>query len=138
MRKEMIQSVLDKGASYSADSEALATATVSALTALVAEISPIVGELAWRALYVRSLHLARSSFARPEVGNSVTSAELLALLHRDLQARAPVEARAAAEALLLALADLLASLIGEPLTHRLLHSAWDQPIDSKTSQEKQQ
>ena len=41
-----------------------------------------------------------------------------------LAARAPLEAREASQALMLAFAGLLISLIGEPLTDRLLLSAW--------------
>lgn len=137
MRREMVQSALDKGAGDNADSQAVAAATFSALTALLAEIKPLVGELAWRALYVRSLHLARSSFVRPEVGDLATSGDLLAVLNQDLLSRVPTEARVAAESLLLALADLLASLIGEPLTDRLLRKAWGEPAVDKISQENQ-
>jgi len=97
------------------------------LTLLLAELKPLVGELALRALYVRSLHLARSSFERPGTGELQSPDELLAPLHRDLLSRAPTESRGAAEALLLALANLLVSLIGEPLTDRLLHKAWGSP-----------
>lgn len=134
MRSEMIQSALGEGATEAADSKTVAGATVRALTSLLAELKPLVGELALRALYVRSLHLARSSFERPGTGDLESPDELLAPLHRNLLSRAPAEARGAAEALLLALANLLVSLIGEPLTDRLLHKAWGQPTPGKSSQ----
>lgn len=124
MRSEMIQSALGERATEGADSNAVASAAVRALTSLLLELRPLVGELALRALYVRSLHLARSSFERPGPSELESPDELLAPLHRDLVSRAPAEARSAADALLLALADLLVSLIGEPLTDRLLHKAW--------------
>jgi len=127
MRNEMIRSALGGGAAEGADSKTVAGATVLALTSLLAELKPLVGELAARALYVRSLHLARSSFDRPSAADLESPNELLAPLHRDLLLRAPADARGAAEALLLALADLLISLIGEPLTDRLLHKAWGTP-----------
>jgi len=76
-----------------------------------------------RALHVRSLHLAQASFERPSADLASTD-ELLAHLHQDLVSRLAAPARAAAQALLLALANLLVSLIGEPLTDRLLHKAW--------------
>lgn len=136
MRSEMIQSALGEGAAGGADSKTVAGATVRALTSLLAELKPLVGELALRALYVRSLHLARSSFERPGAGDPESPDELLAPLHRDLVSRAPAEARGAAEALLLALANLLVSLIGEPLTDRLLHKAWANPPMAKSSQVK--
>lgn len=124
MRSEMIQGALGEGAAEGADSEAVAGAAVLALTLLLAQLRPLVGEIALRALYVRSLHLARSSFDRPNEADLESPERLLAHLHQDLVSRSAVEARDAAEALLLALANLLVSLIGEPLTDRLLHKAW--------------
>ncbi len=134
MRSKTIRSALGQEGLEGADSEIVAAATVRALTLLLAELKPLVGELALRALYVRSLHLARSSFERPGAGDPEYPDELLAPLHRDLVARAPAEALGAAEALLLALVDLLVSLIGEPLTDRLLHKAWGNPPMANPSQ----
>ena len=136
MRSEMIHSVLGERAVEGADSKAVAGVAVRALTLLFVELKPLVGELALRALYVRSLHLARSSFERPGAGDLKSTDDLLAPLHQDLVMRAPVQARVAAEALLLALTDLLVSLIGEPLTDRLLHKAWGNPPFANPSQVK--
>ncbi len=134
----MIQDALGEAAvadtDYGADSSAVANATVGALSLLFAELKPLIGMLALRALYLRSLHLAQSSFERP--GFEMESAELLAHLHRDLVSRNPAQARAAAQALLMALANLLVTLIGEPLTDRLLHKAWARPPMAKTSETK--
>ena len=134
MRSEMIQSALSEGAAEGADSTIVAGAAIRALTSLIAELKPLVGELAMRALYVRSLHLARASFERPSAAEPGSPDELLAPLHRDLMSRAPADAQGAAKALLLALADLLVSLIGEPLTNRLMHKAWGTPTLAKPSQ----
>lgn len=135
MRSEMIQSALGEGALEGADSTTVAGATVQALTLLFAKLQPLIGNLALRALYVRSLHLAHSSFDRP--GTDLESpVELLTRLHRDLMSRGPDEARDAAMALLVALADLLVSLIGGPLTDRLLHKAWRNLPVAKSSEEK--
>jgi len=135
MRSEMIQSALGEAASEGADSITVADATVQALTLLFAKLQPLIGNMALRALYRRSLHLARSSFDRPS--NDLESPdELLSLLHRDLMSRSSTEARGAAMALLLALANLLVSLIGEPLTDRLLHKAWRHRLPATSSEEK--
>ncbi len=123
MRSEMILSALDDAVVEGADSQHVATQTVRALTLLLRELKPLVGDLAVRALYVRSLHLARSSFERP-AAELESLDQLLTPLHLDLSSRPPAQARSAAEALLTALANLLVSLIGEPLTDRLLHKAW--------------
>ena len=95
MRNEMIQSALGEGA----DAQSVATATVRALTLLFDAVKPLVGNLALRALYVRSLHLARSSLERPTPAPSETESpdELLASLKRDLLSRSPAAARGAAK-----------------------------------------
>ncbi len=134
MRTELIQSALGEGAAEGADSKVIAGAAIRALTLLIIELKPLVGELALRALYLRSLHLARASFERPGAGDLKSTDELLGPLHQDLVMRAPAQARVAADALLLALANLLVSLIGEPLTDRLLHKAWGNPHLAKSSQ----
>ncbi len=136
MRDDMIKQALGE-CGVEADSSAIAHATVKALTRLLEQLKPLVGELAWRALYVRSLHLARSSFIKPDVDQD-SPGDLLTPLQRDLSRRPPAAARAAAEALLLALVDLLVSLIGDPLTVRLLHKAWDIPAAGTSAQEKPQ
>lgn len=132
-RSVMIQRALDAGTTGGADSTTVADSIFRALTLLFAELKPLIGQLALRALYVRSLHLAQCSFDRPS--KVVASPdELLALLHRDLVSRDPAEGRGAAKALLLALANLLISLIGEPLTDRLLHKAWGSVPVAKSSE----
>jgi len=136
-RSEMIRAALRAGAAEGPDSRTVAAATVRALTLLLAELKPLIGSLALRALYVRSLHLAHSSFERPRIEPKALD-ELLARLHKDLVSRDPDQAREAAEALLLALANLLVSLIGEPLTDRLLHKAWGNSPAAKSSEVKPQ
>jgi len=123
MRTEMIQIALGEGAAEGADSATVAGSTVQALTLLIAELRPLIGMLALHALYRRSIHLANSSFERPST-DLASPDELLANLHRNLVSKAPADARSAAMAVLLALANLLVSLIGEHLTNRLLQKAW--------------
>ena len=57
MRSEMIEGLLDEGATADAGATAVAGATVEVLALLLAEIKPLIGTLALRALYVRSLRL---------------------------------------------------------------------------------
>jgi len=133
VRDDMIKHALGE-CGVDADSPAIAHATVNAMTGLLKHLEPLSGELASRALYVRSLHLARSSFIKPDVDRK-SPGDFLTPLQQDLSNRPPAEARAAAEALLLALADLLASLIGDSLTARLLHKSWDIPAASTSAQE---
>ena len=123
MRQEVISLVLGPGAAEDAGSGTISTETVRALGALMMELKPLVGESATLALYLRALHLARSSFERP-AGMVESVADMLAPLSRDLCGRDPNDAKAAAGALLRAFVDLLVSLIGEPLTYRMLRTAW--------------
>ena len=138
MRHEIIQRALAERAATGADSVIVADATVRALRLLHVELGSLVGDQAARALYARSLHLTRSSFSWSPAA-AEASDEFLTSLHADLASRLPTDARRAGETLLLTLSDLLISLIGEPLTHRLLRSAWGAPqVSDEPSQEKSQ
>lgn len=138
MQKETIQRALADRVPEGADSNAIADATTLSLSLLHAELTSLVGAQAARALYARSLHLTRSSFAWLSPAAARQPDELLATLRADIAAHAPHDARHASESLLTTLADLLVVLIGDPLTHRLLHSAWNTPAADEPSQEKAQ
>ncbi|MBA2412469.1 MAG: hypothetical protein H0V63_06545, partial [Burkholderiaceae bacterium] len=127
MKQEIIQHALAEGHADGADANTVAVATARALRLLFAELEPLVGGPAVHALYTRSLHLARSSFERPGPAEPEPPSEMLTALQQDLAARVPADARRAGETLLHTSADLLVSLIGEPLTNRLLLSAWGSP-----------
>ena len=71
MRKEMIQSALDKGAGDSPNSQAVATATVNALTSLLAEIKPLVGERRTTGALVTPLCVPLASGARTATSEPV-------------------------------------------------------------------
>lgn len=137
MRQEIIQQALTERAAEGVDSSAIADATVHVLRLLHAELESLVGGQAVRALHARSVHLTRSSIGWTWPAAAHPQGELLSFLRADLVARSPAQARKAAETILLTFADLLISLIGEPLTQRLLRTAWGVPQDGdKTSQEK--
>jgi len=103
--------------------DTVAAATVQALQALFAELAILIGHDAVRALYLRAMHVSLLSFER-----NVKSGQLLEALLSDLRTNlanhAPADARSAAQALLESLVALLVSLIGQPLTLRLVTSAW--------------
>jgi len=123
---EIIDRALAEGIADDADAGIVAAAAFRAVDLLLNEIRPLVGGQATRALYSRSLHLARSSFRRPDLAEPETRSDLASLQH-DLAGRAPVDARLAARALLTSFVDLLVSLIGRPLANRILESAWGTP-----------
>jgi hypothetical protein len=80
-------------------------------------------------------HLANPAFERPSA-ELASLHQLLARLDIDLVSRQPAAARSAAQALLLAPANLLVSLIGESLTDRLLNKAWGDFSVAQTSKVK--
>ncbi len=127
MRDEIARRALGRSVLDDPDSSKVSEATVRALELLLSQLAPVVGELASRALYSRSLHLARSSFARPAGAADQTRLQLFAPLGLELASRSDQDALAAAESLLLSFADLLVSMIGETLTYRLLWKAWTDP-----------
>ena len=124
MRQRIIEHALGNSVAGNVDPGTLATATVRAVRLLLAELRPLVGDLATSALYSRSLYLARASFQRPDLSALLTHDELLAPLQQDLASRAPADAQLAARGLLKSLVDLLFSLTGEPLTNQMLSKAW--------------
>ena len=136
MRHEVIQQVLNHGLPADADSESIALATVRSLTLLFAVLKPLVGDLAVQALYARSLKVARPSFHRPAEAGPRPDGDWLAPLHIELCSWSPADAWLASQALLLSLVDLLASLIGDSLTDRLLQRAWFNSRPEATTKEK--
>lgn len=123
MRPELSGSENERTAAHSVETDAVAASTVHALASLFAELKPLVGVLATQALYRRALHLARSSFSRPGA-EAPSLDEQLERLRQELASGTHADALRGSEALLHAFVDLLVSLIGGPLTFRLLRSAW--------------
>ncbi len=119
-----------------ADAEIVAVATTKALQRLVAELEPLVGPDAVHALYRRSLHLTRASSDWAVPAGGLAGTEMSAGLHEQLVSRSAPDALAAGQGLLKAFANLLISLIGEPLTSRLVMSAWGEPSADALHKEK--
>ncbi|MGH8796501.1 MAG: hypothetical protein ACREXI_05550 [Caldimonas sp.] len=138
MREKIIEHALGYGAGAGADPGSVALAAVRALRLLLAELEPLVGSQAVRALYTRSLHLTRVRFGWRAVEASESFDETLTGLQENLAARVPADARRAGATLLSTFAGLLGSLIGDPLTQRLLRSAWGSPSADENSEEKPQ
>ncbi len=138
MPHEIIKHALGKGLERDAPSSLVAEATTNAVRLLLLELKPLVGELATAALYKRGVHLAKSSLQRlPD--HAKTSDDLLAPLQQDLASRSPEEAQQVGVAVLTCLVDLLISLIGDAITHRLLRKAWGvEALEAATPEEKPQ
>jgi len=89
------------------------------------KIISIVGEDGFNSLYARSVFLTQPTF--PWLAASALSPQAdhrFATLKKCFVEQAPAQASAANSLLLLTFTDILASLIGEQLTTRILRSAW--------------
>ncbi|MDO9286713.1 MAG: hypothetical protein Q7U26_17620 [Aquabacterium sp.] len=91
-----------------------------------AALTPIIGPRGVMALWQRSLHLTAA--AHPWL-----AALDLLLLAKAVGQRDAGDAAAAVNALLRAFHELLASLIGESLTERLLRTVWSPSLALPTS-----
>jgi len=133
--QDIIRQALAVGPNEEADAHAAAKATVGALQALFRELEPLLGSRAMRALYGRSLYLARSSFAQ-RVGMPDTAQHFLDPLLADLASRSLEDARQASETLLITFSDLLITFLGEPIALRALRSAWGGTATSVATRDK--
>lgn len=116
--------------------ENVADVAISLWEPIATQIISIVGAGGFSALYVRSAFLARSTFPwLPANSLSPQMDALFADLKTILEGQTPEQASAANCLLLITLTDILASLIGEELTVRILRSAWSNDAPSRASKE---
>lgn len=101
-----------------------ADALVQPWRRLAEQLTPMIGESGFCALFGRALRLAGPA-AAPLAGCTASRplADLFLTLTKALNETGPAEAAAAHEALLATFTALLASLIGEALTKQLSHIA---------------
>jgi hypothetical protein len=125
MRREAIRRILAQRAGGAADASAIAEATLSTWRQMTAQLEPLIGVRGADALFSRSLHLTSKAFPSLAIGgNREGGAALLASLKARLEACEAAVATEASLTLLVTFSDLLATLIGEPLTERLLGTVW--------------
>lgn len=108
------------------DAQRVADTAVRTWRSIDAVLSPIIGQQGFAALYRRCIHLRRE--ADPGLAaahEGVVGPDHFAALHVALSQRTGAQAELAQRELLQALHDLLVTLIGEPLTTRLLRPVWD-------------
>ncbi|MEO8060502.1 MAG: hypothetical protein ABI671_19470 [Burkholderiales bacterium] len=111
--------------SAGASSEEVAEVIAKAFQDIARVLVPIVGQRGMAALYRRSLHLAGPACAQVSVPiDGVHMAMDTAPLQAELAKQTAVSATAAGTELLQAFYVLLAKLIGESLTERLLRPVW--------------
>ena len=123
--RDGIAAVLARGNGSGASSEEVAASIAATYRDIEGALSPIIGARGVAALGNRSLHVARQSYpwlTGLEAGSQATmDVDSLTSL---ISQQTPSDAAAAGGLLLQTFHELLASLIGESLTERLLRSVW--------------
>lgn len=103
---------------------------------MATQIISLVGEGGFHSLYARSLFLAQSTF--PWIDASALSPRAdhrFAALKMCLEGQTSAQASAANTLLLITFTDIVASLIGEQLTTRILRLAWGGDVSHEAGKE---
>jgi hypothetical protein len=128
MHYETIRNRLTYLAGNAPDSNAIAEATLSTWGHVADRLAPVIGRRGIDALFNRSLHVTCKTFPWLAIGGEeVNGAAQLAGLRMRLAGRDPEAAAEASYVLLVTFTVLLATLIGESLTERLLEPVWMPP-----------
>jgi hypothetical protein len=133
--RDVIRTVLARRAGSAPDSVAIAEATVDTWRQVVAQLEPVIGARGVDVLFGRALHQVSATFpwAAGAVDPRTRSVSLTDLKERFAKQEAAAAGEASAS-LLLCFVTLLATLIGESLTERLLAPVWAPP-SSRSKQE---
>ena len=100
------------------------------------QILLIVGEGGFNSLYTRSVFLTQAKFPWLQTDSPSSGTEhRFADLKRCLHGQTSTQASAANRLLLITFTDILASLIGEQLTTRILRAAWRNHTSEKADKE---
>jgi hypothetical protein len=103
---------------------------------IATQIISIVGEGGFNSLYARSVFLTQATFPWLASGSpSPKTQHRFAQLKLSLDGQTPAQASAANRLLLITFTDILASLIGEQLTTRILRTAWRNDASDKADKE---
>lgn len=118
------------------DARQIADAIISTWQEIEAALSPIIGTRGVAALYARSLKMTQTTHPwLPKLSEGVPSTMDVERLRTVLAQQDADRAAAGGRAHLHRFYELLASLVGSPLTGRLLHSVWDNSSSGPPPQE---
>jgi hypothetical protein len=126
VRRDVIRDKLMRCAGKAPDANAIAAATAAIWPQVVVRLSPIIGLRGIDALFRRTLYLTSRSFpcVSGDVGHGTAAFDAISARLR--QEDVSTAAAASCE-LLYSFTELLADLIGESLTDRLLEPVWALP-----------
>lgn len=116
--------------------EKVADASIDLWEQMASQIISIIGEDGFNSLYARSVFLTQPAF--PWLAAALLSPHSdhrFAELKKRLEGQTPSQARDANSLLLRTFTDILAALIGETLTARIVSSAWGNDASPSTSKE---
>lgn len=103
---------------------------------LTTQVISLVGETGFNSLYVRSIYLTQKNCPWCAFSSKLPQAsELLIELKMNFERLSSAQYNEANSLLLITFTDILASLIGEQLTLRILHSAWSKQISGLVGRE---
>jgi hypothetical protein len=130
LRHQMVRNLMTQ------HTEKVVDAEVELWERIATQIISIIGESGFNSLYARSLFLTRETIPWLASSAPLPQAEQrFAELRRGLDGQTPAQARAANRLLLITFTDILASLIGEELTTRILRAAWRNDASDKADKE---
>lgn len=116
--------------------EKVADASINLWEQMATHVISIIGEDGFNSLYARSVFLAQQTFPWLAVSSSSPQADQrFAELRERLEGQTPLQAREANSLLLRTFTDILAALIGEALTDRILCAAWGNDASYSTNKE---
>ena len=119
LRQQIVKCYMAKSA------EEFQNAAINSWDQIATQIITIVGEAGFNFLYVRSVFLTQPTFPwLAAVSLPPQTDHRFAELIISFEGQTPEQAKAANSLLLITFTDILASLIGEHLTIRILRSAW--------------
>jgi hypothetical protein len=124
-----VQGALTQRAGGTPDANAVVDAVVRTWQSMAAQLEPVIGVRGVNVLLERALHLTGKKFpwlaqAEPTGAATPTPTPTAIQLQARFARRDATEAAEAGCALLVTFTELLASLVGEPLTERLLATVW--------------
>ncbi|WP_338758600.1 hypothetical protein [Massilia sp. METH4] len=120
-RRQVIRAMLAQAGGADADERHLLP-----WRSLAVHLSPLIGEIGFSALYVRTGRVLAPQHGWLTVSaSSQTLDALFRTLKEDLARAEPAQAALANEALLTTFTRLLSELIGEALTTQLIDNAWN-------------
>jgi hypothetical protein len=125
-RRKAIRRTLEERAGGAPDAAAVAEAAISTWHQVADRLAPVIGVQGVNVLFSRSLHLTSATFQwLVNAGDRGSNNAQLATLEARLAGCKPEISAEASYALLVTFTELLTTLIGEPLTDRLLNPVWE-------------